>query len=65
MNKNMRIWIIGVCVALVIIIVAAAASMNRNSGSQEQTGTTSERPILIRVRRGQQFHERFRGYIHG
>ena len=42
MNKNMRIWIIGVCVALVIIIVAAAASMNRNSGSQEQTGTTSE-----------------------
>ena len=42
MNKNMRIWIIGVCIALVIIIVAAAASMNRNSGSQEQTGTTSE-----------------------
>ena len=42
MNKNMRIWIIGICVALVIIIVAAAASMNRKNNSQGQTGTTSE-----------------------
>ena len=42
MNKNMRIWIIGICVALVIIIVAAAASMNRKTNSQGQTGTTSE-----------------------
>lgn len=42
MNKNMRIWIIGICVALVVIIVAAAAAMNRGNGSQGQTGTTSE-----------------------
>lgn len=33
MNKNMRIWIIGICVALVIIVAVAAAAMNRNSGN--------------------------------
>lgn len=46
MNKNMRLWIIGICVALVIIVAAAAAAMNRgaNKGSDsgQQTGTTSE-----------------------
>lgn len=42
MNKNMRLWIIGICVALVIIIVAAAAAMNRKSGTPSESGTTSE-----------------------
>lgn len=42
MNKNMRLWIIGICVALVIIIVAAAAAMNRKSGMPQESATTSE-----------------------
>lgn len=42
MNKNMRLWIIGICVALVIIVVIAAAAMNRGTDSQQGTGTTSE-----------------------
>ncbi|MBS1482593.1 MAG: DUF305 domain-containing protein, partial [Clostridium sp.] len=41
-NKNMRLWIIGICVALIIIIVAAAAAMNKKSDSGQETGTTSE-----------------------
>ena len=38
----MRLWIIGICVALIIIIVAAAAAMNKKCDSGQETGTTSE-----------------------
>ena len=33
MNKNMRTWVIGICVALVIIVAVAAAFANNRSGS--------------------------------
>ena len=32
MNKNMRTWVIGICVALVIIVAVAAAFANNRSG---------------------------------
>ncbi|EHE98335.1 hypothetical protein HMPREF9469_02660 [ [[Clostridium] citroniae WAL-17108] len=38
-NKNMRLWIIGICVALIIIIVAAAAAMTKKA-------TAVRRPAL-------------------
>ena len=47
MNKNMRTWVIGICVALVIIVAVAAAFANSRSGSddgqtsQSQTESTS------------------------
>ena len=47
MNKNMRTWVIGICVALVIIVAVAAAFANNRSGSdagqtsQSQTESTS------------------------
>ena len=40
MNKNMRTWVIGICVALVIIVAVAAAFANNRSGSDD--GQTSE-----------------------
>ena len=40
MNKNMRTWVIGICVALVIIVAVAAAFANSRSGSD--AGQTSE-----------------------
>ena len=40
MNKNMRTWVIGICVALVIIVAVAAAFANNRSGSD--AGQTSE-----------------------
>ena len=41
MNKNMRTWVIGICVALVIIVaVAAAFASNNRNGSD--TGQSSE-----------------------
>ena len=33
MNKNMRTWVIGICVALIIIVAVAAAFANNRSGS--------------------------------
>ena len=41
MNKNMRIWIIGICVALLIIVVAAAAAANRSKGKDSGSGTAA------------------------
>ena len=40
MNKNMRTWVIGICVALVIIVAVAAAFANNRSGSDD--GQTSQ-----------------------
>lgn len=40
MNKNMRMWIIGICVALVIIVVVAVAYAGNSSKSQ--TGGSTE-----------------------
>ena len=40
MNKNMRTWVIGICVALVIIVAVAAAFANSRRGSED--GQTSQ-----------------------
>lgn len=42
MDKQMRLWIIGIGMALVIIVVAAAAAANRGGSRGNEPGNTSE-----------------------
>ena len=42
MNKNMRTWVIGICVALIIIVAVAAAFANNRSGSDNGQASESQ-----------------------
>ena len=42
MNKNMRTWVIGICVALVIIVAVAAAFANNRSGTDNGQASESQ-----------------------